>query len=183
MSKYTKMLYEQQQQAQTPTKSPSGSSLPGTSQMSAQSVPQQTMLGRPMTQSMAGGALGQSFKPPQIAASQQQPSQRFDPKSLGTVGNDSACEQSFYSQKELTQQLSVQQSQKPEREDFSSPSSSHQSSMMDFQVSRKLDNTFGGAQANQSQIISPVNDTKMTDNEAFQAFLSKQDNQGEDSDY
>lgn len=136
------------------------------------------MLGRPMTQSIAGG---QQLKPPQIAASQQP--FKFDPKSLGKVGNDSACEQSFYSQKELTQQLSVQQSQKPEREDFSSPSSSHQSSMMDFQVSRKLDNTFGGAQANQSQIISPVNDTKMTDNEAFQAFLSKQDNPGEDSDY
>ena len=44
-------------------------------------------------------------------------------------------------------------------------------------ISRKLDNTFGGVRVNnelgQSKIIEPANDTKMTDNEAFQAFLSK----------
>ena len=54
-------------------------------------------------------------------------------------------------------------------------------------MSRKLDNTFGGTRVgvDHSKIIEPANDTKMTDNEAFQAFLSKggQNSDGEISDY
>ena len=34
-----------------------------------------------------------------------------------------------------------------------------------------------------SKIIEPVNETKMSDNEAFQAFLSRNEDGGADSDY
>ena len=124
VSKYTKMLFEQQQQQPTPAVRSSIEAIkpyaPSSSYVSV----------------MSHSKFNETEKP---------------------ESERSVCEQSFYSQKDFAQVLSVTKESAPSRDFIQmSPTTS-------FEVEvPKITNV-----SLHSKIIDPVNDTKMSDNEAF----------------